>query len=109
MPPMLKSWLLFLLLPFLATMSGGLPQSPQTQPAPQAQASPAPQAQDESVEQFRAEAEEGVKHLLVSQIEAWNHGNLEGFMQGYWHSPDLDFFSGANITKGWDSTLQRYQ
>jgi ketosteroid isomerase-like protein len=101
----------FLLVPFLATASGNLAQSPQTQPAsPQAAPTPAnPQQQEEAVEQFRAEAEEGVKHLLVSQIEAWNHGQIEGFMQGYWRSPDLTFFSGADVTKGWDPTLQRYR
>jgi ketosteroid isomerase-like protein len=99
----------FLLLPFLAMASGNLRQSPQTQTAsPQAQAPANPQ-QEEAVEQIRAEAEEGVKHLLVSQIEAWNHGQIEGFMQGYWHSPDLTFFSGADVTKGWDPTLQRYR
>lgn len=60
-------------------------------------------------EELRADLEEGIKHVLLSQIEAWNHGNLEGFMQGYWHSPDLDFFSGDTVTKGWEPTLQRYR
>ncbi len=61
------------------------------------------------MEQFRAEAEEGIKHTLVSQIEAWNQGHLEGFMQGYWRSPELTFFSGGTVTKGWEPTLQRYR
>ena len=29
-------------------------------------------------------------------------------MAGYWNSPDLSFFSGANKTKGWQATLERY-
>lgn len=53
--------------------------------------------------------EQGIKHVLVSQVEAWNHGNLEGFMNGYWRSPDLTFFSGATVTKGWEPTLERYR
>jgi len=57
----------------------------------------------------RANLEEGIKHLLLSQVEAWNHGNLEDFMQGYWHSPDLTFFSGATETRGWEPTLARYR
>jgi len=57
----------------------------------------------------RADLEEGIKHLLLSQVEAWNHGNLEGFMQGYWHSPDLTFFSGGTETRGWEPTLARYR
>src|SRR5258708_16589375 len=71
------------------------------------------QPQPEADQQVREEDEEGIKHLLVSQIEAWNNGNLQGFMAGYWHSPDLTFFSGTTITKGWEPTLQpsqqRYQ
>jgi beta-aspartyl-peptidase (threonine type) len=45
----------------------------------------------------------------VSQVEAWNRGDLEGFMQGYWNSPDLTFFSGTTVTRGWAPTLARYK
>ncbi len=58
---------------------------------------------------MQEQLQEGIKHLLVTQIEAWNHGNLEGFMQGYWQSPDLTFFSGTSVTRGWDPTLARYK
>jgi beta-aspartyl-peptidase (threonine type) len=54
-------------------------------------------------------AEAEINRLLGSQVEAWNRGNLEGFMSGYWNSPDLEFYSGGTITKGWEPTLQRYQ
>lgn len=64
--------------------------------------------QEETPDQ-RADLEQGIKHVLISQIEAWNHGNLDGFMQGYWHSPDLTFFSGATVTRGWEPTLLRYR
>ncbi|MFL6390099.1 MAG: YybH family protein [Terriglobales bacterium] len=63
----------------------------------------------ESLEDVRANLEEGIKHVLLSQVEAWNHGKLEAFMQGYWHSPDLTFFSGATETRGWEPTLARYR
>jgi beta-aspartyl-peptidase (threonine type) len=46
---------------------------------------------------------------LDAQVEAWNRGDLEGFMAGYWRSPDLVFCSGATVTKGWDATLARYR
>jgi beta-aspartyl-peptidase (threonine type) len=68
----------------------------------------APQ-QHKSIDELRDNLEEGIKHVLVSQIEAWNHGDLEGFMQGYWHSSDLTFFSGGIITNGWEPTLERYR
>ena len=54
-------------------------------------------------------AEADIKHLLAAQVEAWNKGDLEGFMAGYWHSPDLTFFSGTTVTKGWEPTLERYR
>ena len=30
-------------------------------------------------------------------------------MAGYWHSPELAFFSGATVTRGWQATLDRYR
>src|SRR2546423_10015419 len=53
--------------------------------------------------------ETAIKNLLDSQVEAWNRGSLQGFMDGYWRSAKLTFFSGANATKGWEPALQRYQ
>ena len=53
--------------------------------------------------------EDAIKRLLVAQAQAWNRGDLEGFMDGYWHSPDLTFFSGANVANGWQAALERYQ
>jgi len=50
-----------------------------------------------------------VQAVLQSQVEAWNHHDLEGFMAGYWRSPELTFFSGASETQGWEPTLQRYR
>lgn len=57
----------------------------------------------------KAGIEQSIKHVLVSQVEAWNQGKLEGYMQGYWRSPDLTFFSGGTVTKGWEPTLERYR
>src|SRR4051794_24303828 len=57
----------------------------------------------------RAELEQRIKHVLVSQVDAWNKGNIEAFMQGYWNSPELTFISGSEVTKGWQPTLDRYR
>lgn len=46
--------------------------------------------------------------VMTEQTEAWNRGDIEGFMQGYWKSPDLAFVSGDSITRGWQPTLERY-
>lgn len=47
--------------------------------------------------------------VLTAQQEAWNTGDIEGFMQGYLKSNQLRFASGGDITLGWNETLNRYQ
>jgi beta-aspartyl-peptidase (threonine type) len=56
-----------------------------------------------------ADVAAAVRAVLDVQVEAWNRGDLEGFMAGYWRSPDLVFCSGATVTRGWDETLARYR
>ena len=50
-----------------------------------------------------------VENVLRTQQDAWNRHDLDGFMQGYWNSPELTFFSGAKESKGWQATLDRYR
>jgi|SRR5208283_5577148 len=50
-----------------------------------------------------------VTQVLGSQVKAWNNHDLDGFMAGYWKSPDLTFFSGANERHGWQETVDRYK
>jgi len=56
-----------------------------------------------------SEADSAIEAVLHQQVEAWNRHDLEGFMLGYWNSPDLVFFSGAQKTSGWQPTLERYR
>jgi beta-aspartyl-peptidase (threonine type) len=93
-----------LLLPFVLSAQT---TTPDKSPHPQ-QPKDNSQSEETPADQ-RAALEEGIKHVLFSQVEAWNHGKLEDFIQGYWHSPDLTFFSGATVTRGWEPTLLRYQ
>ncbi len=53
--------------------------------------------------------EDAIRAVLDAQAAAWNRGDLEGFMSGYWSSPDLTFFSAATRTQGWQATLDRYR
>jgi beta-aspartyl-peptidase (threonine type) len=62
-------------------------------------------AHDKAAEATRS----GVRALLDAQVEAWNRGDLEGFMAGYWRSPELSFYSGGTVTKGWQATIERYR
>jgi ketosteroid isomerase-like protein len=50
-----------------------------------------------------------VEHVLKTQQEAWNRQDLDAFMDGYWKSPELTFFSGAKESKGWQATIHRYR
>lgn len=43
------------------------------------------------------------------QEQAWNQGDLEGFMQGYWKSDSLRFIGSRGLTYGWDATLANYK
>ena len=54
-------------------------------------------------------APEEIRYVIDKQQDAWNHGELEAFMAGYWNSPDLTFFSGIRESKGWQAALDRYR
>ena len=56
-----------------------------------------------------AESRAAIEQVMRQQETAWNRGDLEGFMQGYWKSPELTFFSGAEVSHGWTETLERYR
>ena len=49
-----------------------------------------------------------ITDLLEAQDAAWNRGDIDAFMDGYWKSPDLRFASGGTVTRGWDGTNARY-
>lgn len=50
-----------------------------------------------------------IRQVLERQVAAWNHRDLEGFMKGYWRSPELTFYSGGTTVSGWEETLARYR
>jgi ketosteroid isomerase-like protein len=54
-------------------------------------------------------AKSAIIHVLQEQTKAWNRQDLEGFMAGYWNSPELTFFSGAHEAQGWQAAMDRYK
>lgn len=58
-----------------------------------------------------AEAAEAatITAMLKAQDAAWNQGDIDGFMNGYWPSDDLRFASGGDVVRGYDATLARYK
>jgi uncharacterized protein (TIGR02246 family) len=50
-----------------------------------------------------------IEAVVRTQEAAWNRGDVEGFMNaGYWRSPDLTFFSGGKVTRGFEPVLAGY-
>lgn len=54
-------------------------------------------------------AEAAIRKVMDDQAAAWNRGDIDGFMAGYWNSDKLVFISGADVTRGWQPTLDRYK
>lgn len=50
-----------------------------------------------------------VREVLNLQQQAWNKGDIEGYMQGYWKSDSLAFIGKKGVTYGWKHTLENYQ
>jgi beta-aspartyl-peptidase (threonine type) len=50
-----------------------------------------------------------VARVLNEQIEAWNKGDLNRFMDTYWDSDELTFYSGGTVTKGRKAVAERYR
>ena len=62
-----------------------------------------------SVSHAQKTEESLIRNLLSHQTEAWNRGDLDGFMQTYWQSDSLMFVSKEGVTWGWQNTLDRYK
>ena len=52
--------------------------------------------------------ESTIRNVLDAQVEAWNHGDVVQFMQGYKNSPKTTFI-GKSIQHGFATILGRYQ
>ena len=57
----------------------------------------------------KAKVEAGVRAILDEQVQAWNKGDVDGFMKGYANSAETTFVSGDTITRGWQTVLDRYK
>ena len=50
-----------------------------------------------------------IRALLEAQQTAWNRGDIEGFMAGYWKSEKTEFVGMKGIVRGWQAVLDRYR
>lgn len=50
-----------------------------------------------------------LEQLLEKQVAAWNKGDVEGFMEGYFKDSSMQFISKKGVRKGWSATLESYK
>ncbi len=63
-----------------------------------------------SVIVFAQSAEElAIQNVMTEQANAWNQGNINGFMKGYWQSDSLTFIGKSGVTYGYNNTLNNYK
>ena len=50
-----------------------------------------------------------IRAVLKEQSDAWNRGDVEGYMNGYDRSKETIFVSGDDVTRGWQTVFDRYK
>ncbi|MBM4168687.1 MAG: DUF4440 domain-containing protein [Ignavibacteria bacterium] len=50
-----------------------------------------------------------ILEVLNNQATAWNRGDIEGYMKGYWNSHETLFLSGGKLTAGYQQVLERFK
>ncbi|MEM6991546.1 MAG: nuclear transport factor 2 family protein [Myxococcota bacterium] len=58
---------------------------------------------------FASADADAIEAVLNAQRDAWNRGDLDGFMAAYVQGPELVFTSGAAVRRGYDEALARYR
>ena len=59
--------------------------------------------------QAQSKNETTIRNILNEQTRAWNNGDINGFMKGYWENDSLMFIGKTGITYGWTNTLNNYK
>jgi len=67
--------------------------------------SPTPAAK----KQDQANAVAQIRSVLRAQQDAWNRGDIDGFMNGYARSKSTIFISEDTLKRGWETVRDRYQ
>ena len=60
-----------------------------------------------AVNDGRASAE--INRVLKMQAQAWNRGDIDGYMAGYARAATTQFVSGDTVTRGWETVRDRYK
>lgn len=50
-----------------------------------------------------------IRNVLARQNQAWNRGDIDAFMIGYWENDSLMFIGKSGVTYGYKNTLSNYK
>jgi uncharacterized protein (TIGR02246 family) len=50
-----------------------------------------------------------IQSVLRAQQDAWNRGDIDGFMNGYARSASTVFVSEDEVRRGWETVRERYR
>ena len=50
-----------------------------------------------------------IRSVLQAQQDAWNRGDIDGFMNGYARLPSTVFISEDTVRRGWETVRDRYR
>jgi ketosteroid isomerase-like protein len=56
-----------------------------------------------------AKDEAAIRRLMANQVDAWNKGNIDEFMKGYWRDDSLVFIGKAGPSYGYRQALANYK
>lgn len=62
-----------------------------------------------SAAEVRDKDKSAITAVLNAQQGAWNRGDVDAFLVGYWHSPELTFSGSNGVSRGWDGVMARYK
>lgn len=61
-------------------------------------------------EQDPSSREKQIRTMLQNQLDAWNSGSTQGFMEkGYWQNDSLQFVSPNGVKLGYNTVLAMYK
>jgi uncharacterized protein (TIGR02246 family) len=50
-----------------------------------------------------------IRAVLTAQQDAWNRGDIDGFMNGYARAKSTIFVSEDSVRRGWETVCERYK
>jgi ketosteroid isomerase-like protein len=53
--------------------------------------------------------EASIRQIMADQADAWNKGDIDKFMKGYWNNDSLIFVGQAGLSYGYNTALDGYK